>query len=133
VAKPDANHAETVAGTLPTLKPKTGIRDCFSGDVAELPTRNYRKSEHVVDFRGWYARCYAMHVMDRTLCGKRCHTVRTVAHHRGRLPRETAGTIRYALENIGRTLVFVDFDSGPSLMVLPDDISLEGPEKTVEG
>jgi len=74
-----------------------------------------------------------MSVMDRTLCGKRCRTVRTVAHHRGRLPRETAGTIRYALENIGRTLVFVDFDSGPSLMVLPDDISLEGPEKTVEG
>ena len=74
-----------------------------------------------------------MRVMDRTLCGKRCHTVRTVAHHRGRLPRETPGTIRYALENIGRTLVFVDFDSGASLMVLPDDISLEGPETTVEG
>jgi hypothetical protein len=73
-----------------------------------------------------------MPVMDRTLSGKRCRTVRTVAHHRGHLPRETAGTIRYALENIGRTLVFVDFDSGPSLMVLPDDIRLEGPEPTFE-
>ena len=70
--------------------------------------------------------------MDRTLCGKRCRTVRTVAHHRGQLPRETAGTIRYALENIGRILVFVDFDSGPSLMVLPDDICVDAPEATVQ-
>ena len=70
--------------------------------------------------------------MDRTLCGKRCRTVRSVAHHRGTLPRQTTGTIRYALENIGRTLVFVDFDSGPSLMVLPDDILLEGPEPMFE-
>jgi len=69
--------------------------------------------------------------MDRTLCGTRCRTVRTVAHHRGHLPRETAGTIRYSLENIGRILVFVDFDSGPSLMVLPDDICVEAPEAAV--
>jgi len=39
--------------------------------------------------------------------------------------------IRYALENIGRILVFVDFDSGPSLMVLPDDICVEAPEAAV--
>ena len=50
--------------------------------------------------------------MDRTLGGKRCQTVRNVAHHRGILPRQTSGTIRYAVENIGRTLLHVDFDSG---------------------
>ncbi len=63
--------------------------------------------------------------MDRTLGGKRCTTVRIVAHHRGTLPRQTTGTIRYAVENIGRTLLCVDFDSGASLMVLPDDIRLD--------
>jgi hypothetical protein len=64
-------------------------------------------------------------MMDRTLGGKRCQTVRNVAHHRGILPRQTSGTIRYAVENIGRTLLHVDFDSGASLMVLPDDIRLD--------
>jgi len=33
------------------------------------------------------------------------------------------GTIRYTCENIGRTLVRVDFDSGASLMVLADDVT----------
>jgi hypothetical protein len=63
--------------------------------------------------------------MDRTLGGKRCQTIRNVAHHRGILPRQTSGTIRYSVENIGRTLLHVDFDSGASLMVLPDDIRVD--------
>jgi len=37
-----------------------------------------------------------------------------------------AGTIRYTTENLGRTLVRVDFDSGPSLMVLTDDVTWDG-------
>ena len=64
-------------------------------------------------------------MLDRTLDGTRCRTVRPIAHHRGYLPREVEGTIRYTVENIGRTLVRVDFDSGASLMVLPDDVALE--------
>ena len=64
-------------------------------------------------------------MMDRTLGGKRCRTIRTVTHHRGILPRKTTGTVRYSLENIGRTLFYVDFDVGPSLMVLPGDITFE--------
>jgi len=67
-------------------------------------------------------------MMDRTLGGTRCRTIRTVTHHRGILPRKTTGTVRYSLENIGRTLVYVDFDAGPSLMVLPEDIMIEATE-----
>ena len=64
--------------------------------------------------------------MDRSLAGTRCRTVRPIAHHGGYLPRKLGGTIRYAVENIGRTLLNVNFDSGQSLMVLPDDVVLDG-------
>jgi hypothetical protein len=64
-------------------------------------------------------------MMDRSLGGIRCRTVRPIAHHRGYLPREIKGTVRYTIENIGRTLLRVDFDSGESLMLLPDDVALE--------
>ena len=71
-------------------------------------------------------------MMDRTLGGKRCRTIRSVSHHRGILPRKTTGTVRYSLENIGRTLFYVDFDAGPSLIMLPDDITFEAAEPSME-
>lgn len=71
-------------------------------------------------------------MMDRTLGGTRCRTVRPIAHHGGYLPRQCEGTIRYTIENIGRTLVRVDFDSGASLMVLPDDVSMDA-ERSRDG
>jgi hypothetical protein len=68
-------------------------------------------------------------MLDRRLGGFRCLTARPIAHHGGYLPGKLAGTIRYTTENLGRTLVHVDFDSGESLMVLPDDVVLDpGPE-----
>ncbi len=68
--------------------------------------------------------------MDRSLVGIRCRTTRPIAHHEGYLPRQVKGTIRYAIENIGRTLLRVDFDCGKSLMVLPDDVELDGARST---
>ena len=64
-------------------------------------------------------------MMNRTLDGIRCQTARPIAHHKGYLPRRTEGTIRYTIENIGRTLLRVDFDCGDSLMVLPDDVTMD--------
>jgi hypothetical protein len=72
-------------------------------------------------------------MMDRTLGGTRCRTVRPIAHHGGYLPRRLEGTIRYAIENIGRTLLRVDFDSGVSVMVLPDDVAVDGRQGTPRG
>lgn len=66
-------------------------------------------------------------MLDESLGGQRCHTVRPIAHYGGYLPRRTPGTVRYAMENIGRTLIKVDFDSGASLTVLPDDIAFDRP------
>lgn len=64
-------------------------------------------------------------MMDESLGGKRFRTVRPVMHHGGLVPRETAGTIRYALENIGRTLLRVDLDCGASMMLLEDDVAVD--------
>jgi hypothetical protein len=64
-------------------------------------------------------------MLDRSLGGIRCFTVRRIAHHGGYLPSKTAGTIRYTTENLGRTLVRVDFDSGQSLMMLSDDVIVD--------
>jgi hypothetical protein len=51
--------------------------------------------------------------------------VRPIAHHGGYIPRMQGGTIRYAVENIGRQLINVHFDTGQSMMVLPDDVAYE--------
>lgn len=64
-------------------------------------------------------------MMDRTLGGARCQTTRRIAHHAGYLARELRGTVRYTTENLGRTLVCVDFDSGQSLVVLSDDVTID--------
>ena len=72
-------------------------------------------------------------MMDRTLAGTRCRTVRPIAHHGGYLPRMLGGTIRYALENLGRQLINVDFDTGQSMMVLADDVTWEEYAATVPG
>ena len=64
-------------------------------------------------------------MIDRTLDGLRCRTTRPIAHHGGYLPNRMEGTVRYATENIGRTLLRVDFDSGASLMVLTDDVVVD--------
>jgi len=64
-------------------------------------------------------------MMDRTLAGTRCRTVRPIAHHGGYLPRMLGGTIRYAVENLGRQLISVEFDTGQSMMVLADDVAYD--------
>ena len=64
-------------------------------------------------------------MIDRSLEGTRCRTTRRIAHHGGYLPRELEGTVCYETQNLGRTLVRVDFDSGVSMMVLPDDIAVD--------
>jgi hypothetical protein len=38
--------------------------------------------------------------------------------------------VQYALENLGRILIRVDFDDGPSLMVLEQDIEFESERLT---
>ena len=48
-------------------------------------------------------------------------------HHAGFIPRESSGTVRYAMENIGRSLVRIDLDSGRSLILLAEDVAVDTP------
>jgi len=63
-------------------------------------------------------------VINRTLSGNRCRIVRAVPALRGVLHRHTEGTIRYGMENLGRELVLVDWDTGEATMVFPQEIEL---------
>ena len=63
--------------------------------------------------------------IDRTLEGARCRLVRMIVHQDGYLRPHVEGTIQYALENLGRTLLWVEFDTGASLIVLSEDIAID--------
>jgi hypothetical protein len=66
-------------------------------------------------------------VINRLFTGSRCKNVRPIAHPGGAIDRHTFGTIRYGLENLGRDLVLVDWDTGKASMVFPSDIELLAP------
>ena len=63
-------------------------------------------------------------MINRVYTGIRCRVVRIVHHPGGPIDRDTEGTIRYAMENLGRELVVVDWDTGKATVVFPDDIEL---------
>jgi hypothetical protein len=66
-------------------------------------------------------------VINRLFTGSRCKTLRPLAHPAGAIDRHTQGTIRYGLENLGRDLMMVDWDTGKASMVFPSDIELLAP------
>jgi hypothetical protein len=63
-------------------------------------------------------------VINRLFTGSRCKNVRPIAHPAGAIDRHTHGTIRYGMENLGRDLMLVDWDTGKASMVFPSDIEL---------
>jgi hypothetical protein len=64
-------------------------------------------------------------MINRTQAGVRCHTRHLVRTVKGNLPRESYGTILYEMENLGRQLIIVNWDSGISVPVFPDEIEIE--------
>ena len=67
--------------------------------------------------------------MDRSHSGLRCRTVRHLYTVKGALPRKSEGTIRYEIENLGRKLIFVDWDNGMSVPAFSDEIEVIVPEE----
>ena len=63
-------------------------------------------------------------MMDRSRYGARCRTLRHLNTLEGILPRDTHGTLRYEMDNLGRRLVFVDWDNGMSPPVFPHEIEV---------
>jgi hypothetical protein len=64
-------------------------------------------------------------MIDRTHSGARCHTRRFVRTVKGDLSRGSHGTIMYETENLGRQLILVEWDSGFSVPVFPDEIEFD--------
>lgn len=64
-------------------------------------------------------------MIDRTHTGLRCHTLHLVRTVKGDLPRGSRGTVVHEMDNLGRHLILVDWDTGISVPVFPDEIELE--------
>ena len=64
-------------------------------------------------------------MIDRTQAGTRCSTVRFIRTVKGDLPRGSYGTVLHTMENLGRRLVLVHWNTGLTVPVFPDEIVLE--------
>ena len=64
-------------------------------------------------------------MIDHKHSGLRCHTLHLVRTVKGDLPRGSQGTIVHEMDNLGRRLILVDWDTGISVPVFPDEIELE--------
>ena len=64
-------------------------------------------------------------MLDRTHAGFRCHTLQPLRTVQGDLPRGSQGTVAYEMDNIGRHLLFVNWDQGFSVPVFPDEVELQ--------
>ncbi len=68
-------------------------------------------------------------MMDRVITGSRCRALRTVPHPRSPIARNLEGRVRYGMENLGRTLLMVDWDDGKSSLVFPSDVEFVAAER----
>ena len=64
-------------------------------------------------------------MIDHTHTGVRCHTRRLLRTVQGTLPHQSLGTVVYELDNLGRHLIVVTWDSGITVPVFPDEIELQ--------
>jgi len=64
-------------------------------------------------------------MIDRTYTGMRCYTLRLVRTVKGDLPRGSYGTVLHTMDNLGRRLILVRWDTEITVPVFPDEIELE--------
>ena len=64
-------------------------------------------------------------MIDRTQAGTRCYTVHFIRTVKGDLSRGSYGTVLHTMENLGRPLILVHWDTGITVPVFPDEIVIE--------
>lgn len=74
----------------------------------------------------WIVR-FPARMIDRLLSGQRCRALKTLPHPRSPILRHREGSVRYGMENVGRTLLMVDWDDGMATLVFPTDIEIVHP------
>ena len=57
--------------------------------------------------------------------GMKCRTTREIRTHGGRLGRFTEGTIQAVIDNLGRQLISVEWDSGVTSYVFFNEIEIK--------
>jgi hypothetical protein len=65
-------------------------------------------------------------MIDTKRTGKRCRAKRIIRNHTGVIAPLSQGTIRYEIENLGRELIYVQWDAGPAAYVFSDEIEILG-------
>ena len=63
-------------------------------------------------------------MIDRIRTGLRCHTRHLVRTVKGDLPRGSRGTVAYEMENLGRHLILVRWDTGIAGPVFQHEVKL---------
>ncbi len=67
-------------------------------------------------------------MIDHYKNGLRCRAKQMIRSHTAMISRSNEGTIANELENLGRTLILVRWDTGPSTYVFPDEIEIMDPD-----
>ena len=71
-------------------------------------------------------------MIDRSRVGARCRALRIINTLDGIVLRDSYGTLRYETDNLGRHLIFVDWDNGMDVPVFLHEVEvLEGSEQEV--
>ena len=55
---------------------------------------------------------------------QRCHAIRSICGHQGLITAHTEGTIEAEINNLGRHLIAVNWDTGLGMYVFPDEIEI---------
>jgi hypothetical protein len=63
-------------------------------------------------------------MIDSAAAGTRCLAMREIRTHIGLIKRFTAGVILYDMENLGRRLIYVQWDNGLAGYVYPVEIEV---------
>ena len=58
------------------------------------------------------------------MLGQRCHAIRSIHGHQGLITANTQGTIEAEIDNLGRHLIAVHWDTGLQMYVFPDEIEI---------
>jgi hypothetical protein len=69
-------------------------------------------------------------MIDTKRTGKRCRAKKVLRSHAAMIPAHNQGTIAYEVENLGRRLILVRWDHGPSTYVFPDEDEIEVMDET---
>jgi len=62
--------------------------------------------------------------------GQRCQAKHNIRGHQGLISADTRGTIEGEIENLGRHLIAVRWDTGLQMYVFPEEIEIDVPNIT---